>query len=128
MITREELKIGKGAVLNWSSRLPDRHGGLIRGQIFSPIAALANLRLCLEQQGGLEPYVTAMLGDDAITLRECESAMPLTHRNAIAEALFDWTAWTMRHGLGPGIMTALKNGQKEQILEAIERDLAVDEK
>jgi hypothetical protein len=30
----------------------------------------------------------------------------------------------MRHGLGPGIMTALKNGQKEQVLEAIERDLA----
>lgn len=124
MITADELGFGKVAVARWRPEYPERYGELVVGESFSPVAEIANLRLRRSVSSGLAPYVARMPGDHAITLQECESAMPLVARNAIASALFDWTAWTMRHGLGPGIMTALKSGQKEQVLEAIERDLA----
>ena len=124
MITVEELGLGKIAVQHWRPEYPERYGGLVAGKRYTPIAELANWRLVRQRFSGLAPYVTLMPGRETFTLRECEYAMPLVARNAIASALYDWTAWTMARGLGNGIMTALKNGQKEQVLEAIERDLA----
>jgi hypothetical protein len=124
MITTEELGLGKIAVQYWQPEYPERYGGLVAGERYTPIAELANWRLVRQRFSGLAPYVTLTPGRETFTLREYENAMPLVARNAIASALYDWTAWTMRHGLGNGIMTALKNGQKEQVLEAIERDLA----
>jgi hypothetical protein len=124
MITTEELRLGKITVQLWRLEDREKYGGLVAGVRYTPIAETANWRLARQGFSGLAPYVSKMPGNETLTLRECENAMPLTARNAIASALYDWTAWTMRHGLGPGIMTALKNGQKEQVLEAIERDLA----
>ena len=124
MITTEELRLGKITVQLWRLEDREKYGGLVAGVRYTPIAELANWRLVRQRSSGLAPYVTKISGDETFTLRECENAMPLIARNAIAAALYDWTAWTMARGLGNGIMTALKNGQKEQVLEAIERDLA----
>ena len=124
MITVEELGLGKIAVQHWRPEYSERCGGLVAGERYTPIAELANWRLARQGSSGLASYVSKMPGNETFTLRECENAMPLIARNAIASALYDWTAWTMARGLGNGIMTALKNGQKEQDLEAIERDLA----
>lgn len=121
-ISRAELIRAKSSAANWSERDSDLLGGLVSGSWWTPIASVAKYRDERLSQKLEELFNVRPIGLMP-TLHEVENLLTRAERHLIAEVLFDWTAWTMRHGLGPGIMTALKNGQREQVLEAIEKDL-----
>lgn len=121
MITREELRACRYVIANYTVCHRKLVGGLLLQDALSPIGNTASRR-CPSLLG----VISKLAWSPALRLETVEKSLSLEQRNAIAEAMFDWTQWTMRHGLGPGIMTALKLGQKEQILEAIEQDLTED--
>lgn len=122
MISSDHLKICTESIQAWDPQGEEPHG-LSCNIFWGPIA-----RLAIERDGGiwdrLGQAVRPNLNGFVPMLHDVESLLTRSQQQVLAEACYDWTAWTMRHGLGPGIMTALKNGQKEQVLEAIERDLA----
>ena len=119
-MTVEELKTGR-------TTIDDLHaatfgGLLISSDYWGPIAMLAITREPT-LRGRLEHLARQSKGVYTPVLCEIEGMLSLNQRNAIAHATFDWCEWTMYHGLGPGIMTALQNGQKDEVLAAIDNDL-----